>query len=402
MAGRLNVLIVATKPPWPPVDGGRLVILNTVDALAAAGHRVTLVAPVDPAADYAAALGALACRCRAELVPVRLPGVRAAALSSMVRGRPLTAERHRLRAVAERVRRLAAAEAFDVVQAEQLQAVAQASPAMASGVPLVYRAHNIESVLWTYAALFARPFERILLRREARRLAAFERATIRRAAATVVLTELDAVPLRRSVGPGPAIERVPVPFAAEMAPSGVPLPGHPALVTLASPTWPPSRETALQVARQWWPAIRRRLPDAVLHVFGGVDGGPLDGVEWHPAPADSALAFATGAVVAIPARHPTGIPVKGLEAWARGLPLIGSAQTAEALEAVAGRELIVADDPEGFAASLQQLASDPALRARVVEGGRARLRALHDPAEVAEQLTALYRSLDRAPRGSHP
>ena len=393
MAGRLNLLIVATKPPWPPVDGGRLVVLNTVDALAAAGHRVTLVAPVDPAADQAAARDALAGRCRAELVPVRPPGVRAAAITSLLRGRPLTVERHRLRAVAERVRRLAAAEAFDVVQAEQLQAVFQAAPAVASGAPLVYRAHNIESVLWTYAAAFARPFERVLLRREARRLATFERATIRRAAATVVLTELDAAPLRRSVGPGPGIERVPVPFAAQMAPSGVPLAGHPAVVTLASPTWPPSREAALQVARQWWPAIRRRLPAAVLHVFGGVDGGPLDGVAWHSAPADSALAFATGAVVAIPARHPTGIPVKGLEAWARGLPLIGSAQTAEALEAVAGRELIVADDPEAFAASLQQLTSDPALRARLVEGGRARLRSLHDPADVAERLAALYRTL---------
>jgi glycosyltransferase involved in cell wall biosynthesis len=393
MAAPLNILIVATKPPWPPVDGGRVVVLNTVDALAAAGHRITLVAPVDPAADHGAARDALAGRCRAELVPVLSPGMRAAALSALLRGRPLTVERHRLRAVAERVRRLIASEHFDLVQAEQLQAVAQAAPAAALGVPLIYRAHNIESVLWSFAASFGRAPARALLRLEARRLAGFERSTVRSVAATVVLTELDAAPLRKAAGRETRIERVPVPFAPQIAASDVPLAGHPAVVTLASPSWLPSRETALRVARQWWPAVRRRVPGAVLHCFGGVDGGPLDGVEWHPAPADSALAFASGAVVAIPERHPTGIPVKGLEAWARGLPLIGSSQTAAALEAAAGDELVVADDPEAFAAGLEQLSSDAALRARLVAGGRARLRALHDPARVAEQLEAIYRTV---------
>ncbi|HQP93615.1 MAG TPA: glycosyltransferase, partial [Thermoanaerobaculia bacterium] len=140
MAERLSILIVATKSPWPPVDGGRVVVLNTVDALAAAGHLVTLVAPVDAAAGSAAVQAALGGRCRAELVPVRARAVPAAALSSVLRGRPLTVERHRLWEVEERVRRLLAAESFDVVQAEQVQAVAQAAPAGRAGVPLVYRA----------------------------------------------------------------------------------------------------------------------------------------------------------------------------------------------------------------------------------------------------------------------
>jgi hypothetical protein len=225
MAAPLNILIVATKPPWPPVDGGRVVVLNTVDALAAAGHRITLVAPVDPGADHGATRDALAGRCRAELVPVLPPGMRAAALSALLRGRPLTVERHRLRAVADRVRRLIASERFDLVQAEQLQAVAQAAPAAALGIPLIYRAHNIESVLWSFAASFGRAPARALLRLEARRLAVFERSTVRSVAATVVLTELDAAPLREAAGRGARIERVPVPFAPQIAASDARPPG---------------------------------------------------------------------------------------------------------------------------------------------------------------------------------
>src|SRR5436309_104950 len=45
----MNILLVATKAPWPPVDGGRFLLLNTLEALAAAGCRLTLVTPVDPA-----------------------------------------------------------------------------------------------------------------------------------------------------------------------------------------------------------------------------------------------------------------------------------------------------------------------------------------------------------------
>ena len=45
----LNILIVATKAPWPAVDGGRFLLRNTLQALAAAGCRLTLVAPVDAA-----------------------------------------------------------------------------------------------------------------------------------------------------------------------------------------------------------------------------------------------------------------------------------------------------------------------------------------------------------------
>jgi len=73
--------------------------------------------------------------------------------------------------------------------------------------------------------------------------------------------------------------------------------------------------------------------------------------------------------------------------------VIASSETAAALEATAGRELAVADGPEAFAACLEQLVADPSLRARLVEGGRARLRSRHDPSDVAEQLTALYRTL---------
>src|SRR5262245_51720421 len=45
---RLRILWVATKVPWPPRDGGRLVVWYTLQAMAEAGHEIALVAPLLP------------------------------------------------------------------------------------------------------------------------------------------------------------------------------------------------------------------------------------------------------------------------------------------------------------------------------------------------------------------
>ncbi|HEX5759641.1 MAG TPA: hypothetical protein VF121_10635, partial [Thermoanaerobaculia bacterium] len=61
--------MIATKAPWPPVDGGRRLLWNTLEGLAAEGVRAALVAPVDPARfDLAAVAAALAPVCEPHLV----------------------------------------------------------------------------------------------------------------------------------------------------------------------------------------------------------------------------------------------------------------------------------------------------------------------------------------------
>ena len=42
----MKILVVATKPPWPACDGGRLVLWHTLRGLARAGHEIRLIAPV--------------------------------------------------------------------------------------------------------------------------------------------------------------------------------------------------------------------------------------------------------------------------------------------------------------------------------------------------------------------
>ncbi len=384
----MKILWVATKAPWPPVDGGRRLMLDTLRALAAAGHRLTLVAPVDDA-DAGAAAGLEPC-CRPHLVPAGKRPLVLDALRAQLARRPLTLVRHTLPAVRRRVAELLAGGDFDLVQAEQVQALSSAEPAMDSGLPLVLRAQNVESDLWAQAARASR-LRRPLLALEARRLAAREGAAVRRCAATLALTAEDAERLSQLAGTAGKVHRVPAPFAAELPPARESLPGSPPVVLFGSGGWRPNAAGADWFVRRVWPRVRARQPEAVLHAFGFAAAGA--GIVAHPAPDDSRAAFARGAVLAVPLRIASGVRIKILEAWARGVPVVATPEAARGLDAADGEHLLLARDSEELAAAVSRLASDPALARRLVDRGRRRLCRRHALPRIAERLETLYASL---------
>lgn len=387
----MRLLWIATKPPAPPVDGGRLVALLTLEALAREGVEITVVAPVAPGVDVAEIEAALAAFCRPRLIPA-LPRRRVpCAVRSLLGGRPYSIERHALPEVRDEVARLLAAERFDAVHAEQLQAFAQAEPAFDVAVPVVLRAQNVESDLWR-ATADLHPWAGRWFAREAARLARYEGEVVRRAAATVTLTERDAAKLRELAGGAARVLTIPPPFPAELPPADAPFPGAPALVLLGSGGWLPNRDATRWFLEEIWPEVRARVPGAVLHLFAAESERPRqlpDGVEPHPPPEDSRDAFAPGSILVVPLRIASGIRMKILEAWARGVPVIATPEAAAGLGAEDGREVLIAREASAFATAVERLASRPPLGRRLAQGGRRTLAARHAPGAAASGLGAL-------------
>lgn len=380
----LNLLVVATKAPWPPIDGGRFLLRTTLEGLAASGCRTTLVAPVST--DLEEISRALSSCCTPRLVKAAPLSPPVAMLRS---GRtPLSIVRHSLLAVRREVERLLGAERFDLVHAEQLQALPQVEPAFARGVPVVLRAQNVESDLWGATALRTSGLRGFLLRREAQRLANWEGKAVRRVAATLALTEEDASRLRELSGGGGNVKVVPAPFP-DLRSTGQRLEGAPAVVVFGSRGWLPNEESTAWFHDEVWPVVQTELPGAVLHLFGaGLAPGP--GVVPHPSPKDSGEAFAPGSVLAVPLRIASGIRIKILEAWARGVPVVATPAALAGLNAEEGREALVARDAKEFAAALIRLRQEPGLRERIVEAGQRARRERHDPASVAKKLISEY------------
>jgi len=360
---RLNVLVVATKSPWPPVDGGRLLLSLTLEGLEREGCRFTLIAPEAG------------------------PGNPALALARSWR-LPLAIARHAQPAVRREVERRLAAERFDLVHVEQLQALPQAEPAFRRGIPVVLRAQNVESDLWKATAALTPGWKGRVLAREAKRLAKWEGEAVRRVAATLPLSEEDAARLRQLAGGG-RVRVVRAPFP-ELAPGPSSLAGDPPVVLLASRGWLPNEDSVRWFLGEVWPAVRAEVPGAVLHVFGG-EGG--EGAVYHPSPRDSAQAFAPGSILAVPLRIGSGVRMKVLEAWARGIPVVGTSAAVSGLEVEDGREALVADDPAAFAHAIARLRSEAGLAQQLIENGRRALRERHEPARVVTDLLSVYQEV---------
>ena len=399
----MRLLWISTKLPWPPTDGGRLVQQLTLEALSKEGIEVYLLAPLPAGEPDAAALRELASWCTPHAVPVAPRGGRLFDLPSMLfAGLPLAIARHSRRELRRRCAALLDAGGFDLVHVEQLHAMAQAAPAVARGVPVVLRAQNVESDLWHAAADGLPPILRGLAHLEAARLARWEGRAVRMAARTVALTYPDAdrlADLSKHGGVGVApVTVISAPFPASLpAAKGSSLVGNPPVVILAGGDWLPNRDSRRFMLEEVWPAVRARLHGAVLHIFSdegpdGHGGGDpaASGIVPHPAPRDSATVFAPGSVLAVPLRIASGVRMKILEAWARGIPVVATPQAAAGLEAKHGGEVLVADDAAGFAAAIARLAAEPAMRERMVAAGRAALVRNHDPACVARALAAVY------------
>lgn len=391
----MKILIVATKAPWPPVDGGRFLLRNTLEALTAAGHRPVLVAPVDPAKFDLAEVGEqLSACCEPRLVPAAPGHPVPSLLRSWGQRMPLSVARHALPAVRREVERCLAAESFDVVHAEQLQALPQTLPASARRIPVVLRAQNVESDLWAETARRSNGWKGKVLTVEARRLARWEGEAVGRVAAVLPLTSEDAVRLRSLAGGRGNVHIVRAAFPELPAAAGSPLPGEPAVVLLGSQGWLPNEDSVSWFLREVWPLVGTGSPGAILHLFGAAPPGPLpERVTVHPPPRESAEAFVPGSILAVPLRIASGVRIKVLEAWARGVPVVGTPAALAGLDAEDGREALIAGDPASFAAALARLHREPCLAARLVEEGRRARRERHDPARIAADLLAAYREV---------
>ncbi|MCL4838769.1 MAG: glycosyltransferase [Thermoanaerobaculia bacterium] len=380
----MRLLVVSTKAPWPPADGGRLLLWLTLEGLAARGIEPVVVAPAPAdAGERREAEARLAGLGGLRMVTARPRPWPLALLAAALRGGPATMARHALPAVGRAVREELARARPALVWAQPLQALGNL-PAGAG--PVVYRPENVESDLWAQLARqrAGSPWAP-LLRREARRLARAEGRAVARAALTLALSPEDAAGLAALAAGAGRIEPLPPPFPAALPPGVVPLAGSPALVAFGSPAWGPNRDALAWLREAVWPAVRARVPGARLHLFTG-GAGEGEQIEVHPRPAESAEAFAPGSILLLPLRAASGVRVRLLEAWARGVPVVATPEAARGLAAEDGRELLLGSTPAEIAAAVERLAAAPELAARLVAGGRARLAARHDPAALAARL----------------
>jgi len=151
--------------------------------------------------------------------------------------------------------------------------------------------------------------------------------------------------------------------------------------------------------REVWPALAARRPDLRLVVAGdrprprlrrivAAAGGVTGAVTLVESPPDLRPLLAGATVAVAPMRSGSGVPVKILEAWAQGVPVVASPWAAAGTTGVPGEDLLVASSPRQWADVLSGLLQDVSARRRLAANGRRRLQADYSRQAVKAQLLA--------------
>jgi glycosyltransferase involved in cell wall biosynthesis len=158
-----------------------------------------------------------------------------------------------------------------------------------------------------------------------------------------------------------------------------------------------NRDAAMVLLDTIFPLVVRRHPDATVTIVGRDPRPEL--LARH----DDRRVFVTGtvpdvmpyyrtaAVAVVPLRAGGGTRLKILEAMAAGVPVVSTSIGAEGLDVVPGEHLLIADDPEAFAAAIDRLLTAASVRVAITASARKLVERLYDWASIAEQHDDVYR-----------
>jgi glycosyltransferase involved in cell wall biosynthesis len=156
-------------------------------------------------------------------------------------------------------------------------------------------------------------------------------------------------------------------------------------------------------AAEWFvdevaPRLRTRLPDVEVRLVGT----PVPGVQSHHAPPAITVVgvvpamepeLARADVAVVPVRYGSGTRLKILESFAHRIPVVSTTIGAEGLQVVDGVHLLLADDPEAFAAACAQLLTDPDLRGHLVDAAEELYLQRYERAAARDGIRALVREV---------
>jgi glycosyltransferase involved in cell wall biosynthesis len=146
------------------------------------------------------------------------------------------------------------------------------------------------------------------------------------------------------------------------------------------------------------PRLRARIPNLELRLVGK----PVPGVSrQHRPPAVTVVGvvpamepeLARADIAIVPLRYGSGTRLKILESFAHRVPVVSTSIGAEGLQVEDGVHLLLADDPDTFAAACQRLLREPDLRKRLVDAAEERYLAFYECSIARVRIQSLVREL---------
>ncbi len=315
---------------------------------------------------------------------------------SLVTQRAYTRYAYESAAFRSRLNELLRGPRFDLVHVDSLDLVAYL-PVLCE-LPVVCVHHNVESSLLRRRARSERGLRRFYMSYQASLLKSEERRWCPRVVLNVTVSPEDRAHFRRLA---PGAEYAVVPNAVDIE-AFRPLPGKDeGIVCVGGTNWYPNRDALSYLVDDILPRIRAlgdpgqvrwvgRATRQIKSLYAG------RGIELTGYVQDVRPYLRDAACVVIPLRVGGGTRLKILDAWAMGKAVVSTSIGCEGLRAADGRNILVRDTPDDFAAAVHQLLSDHQLRKSLGEHGRETVERHYSWEVLGPEMLARYRAVRHA------
>lgn len=393
----MKILIICNKSPWPPREGGPIAMNMMVEGLIRAGHRVKVLAmnthkyfvnDADIPPEYKA-------KTAIEFIPVDLRINPLNALISLLKGRSYHVERFVSALFRDRLAAILKEEEFDIIQFEMLYTTPYLETARSySKAGMVFRAHNIEHLIWERIAMQSKGrLKRRYLRHLAGALKKYELSVIRKFDGIAAITENDAEFFRKYNS-----SVIAIPFGIDPDSFPKPLPHNKpmTLFTIGAMNWIPNSEGIRWFLDNVWPDINREFPSLKFHIAGremplwmkecnlanviieGEVQNATDFMEKH-------------SIMIVPLFSGSGIRIKIIEGMASGKTIISTTIGAEGIDYSNRENILIANEPCEFFEMISICAGDPSLCRKIGENACRLIRERYNRNTLISRLTGFYK-----------
>lgn len=270
---------------------------------------------------------------------------------------------------------------------------------IAPGTPVLFDAIDAMGLHFERAADRFNPLIRPFVRLEAARCRHRERSLAGHAAVTVAVADRDVAALCVPEGRGRAIPVSGKETAVTRNPASAPT-----LLLSGNLGYRPTVEGARWFGAEVWPRLRSAIPEARWVLAGArparsirkMDGEP--GIEVHSDVPTLGPFLAESWAAIAPMASGSGVPMKVLEAWAAGIPVVAHPWTAAGLEGEGHGALRQVEGADQWVDALVDLLKNREARDLLAAEGCAAWERDYRPERVAEQIRE---AVDTAGGGPH-
>ena len=402
----MKILLLSPWFPWPPYDGARIRIFETLRYLARQ-HQVTLLANVahPDEAHQAVGLKDYCERVETTVLSYDARQVLQRLAKGVMLGVPLVQSAYYDAKLATRVRALTEQTHYDIVQIELSYAaryVRAISPQCHA--KRVLSMHNVESIRYERESRLAlRNDRRLATQWDRLFFRTWEEKTVRQFDGVVTVSDLERGWVQRHapqaktalVANGVDTEYFSSPGRA-YAPKQ-----WPAIVFTGAMHYPPNVDAVIWFCEAMLPLLRRQIPQLTFMIVGRnptpkvCELGQQPGVVVTGEVEDIRPYITEALAFVVPLRAGGGTRLKILHAMAMQCPVISTRLGAEGLDITPGENILLAEDARQFVQHVQTLYASPETAKRLGHAGRRLVTEKYDWRLCLGGLVELYSTLWR-------